>query len=98
MERDRLRRVFSTGLNAVVGHALPLTRGDGRWRTGPWHLRGERMYLLPGDSAMGYRLPLDSLPWVSEIDYPYLREHDPFQQRPPLPRFSPEAVAPSVPV
>ncbi len=89
LERERLRRVFSAGLNAIVGHALPLARGaDGTWRTGPWHLRGERMYLLPGDSAMGYRLPLDSLPWVSEIDYPYLREHDPFEQRPPLPRSS----------
>ncbi len=85
MERDRLRRVFSAGLRAVVGHALPLARGvDGRWKTGPWHLRGERMYLIPGDSPMGYRLPLDSLPWVSEIDYPYLRDHDPFEQRPPL--------------
>ena len=85
-ERDRLRHVFTAGLGAVVGHALPLARGaDGSWRTGPWHLRGERMYLLPGDSAMGYRLPLESLPWVSAIDYPYLREHDPFEARQPLP-------------
>ena len=86
MERERLRRLFSAGLDAVVGHALPLTRGvDDTWKTGPWHLRSERMYLLPGDSAMGYRLPLDSLPWVSEVDYPYVRDHDPFEQRPPLP-------------
>jgi uncharacterized protein (DUF2126 family) len=101
IERERLRRVFSAGLRAVVGHALPLTRtADGAWRTGPWHLRGERLYLIPGDSAMGYRLPLESLPWVSAADYPYLREHDPLEQRPPLPRFdrdSPAARASSVP-
>jgi len=97
MERDRLRRVFSAGLNAVVGHALPLARGvDGTWRTGPWHLRGERMYLLPGDSPMGYRLPLDALPWVSEVDYPYLRDHDPFEQRPPLPRSGSPLTEPRV--
>ena len=95
LERERLRRVFSAGLNAIVGHALPLARGvDATWRTGPWYLRGERLYLVPGDSAMGYRLPLDSLPWVSEIDYPYLRDHDPFEQRPPLPRFPSSGHAP----
>jgi uncharacterized protein (DUF2126 family) len=35
----------------------------------------------PGDSPMGYRLPLDSLPWVSAGDYPYLIEQDPFAPR-----------------
>jgi uncharacterized protein (DUF2126 family) len=32
------------------------------------------MYLMPGDSPMGYRLPLDSVPWVSKTDYPYMIE------------------------
>jgi uncharacterized protein (DUF2126 family) len=88
LERDRLRRVFSAGLDSIVGYALPLARAAGEadvWQTGPWHFRGERMYLIPGDSAMGYRLPLDSLPWVTEADYPYLREHDPMAPRTPLP-------------
>jgi uncharacterized protein (DUF2126 family) len=57
------------------------------WRTGPWFLRDERMYLMPGDSPMGYRLPLDSLPWVSADEYPYLREYDLMQPRQPLPSF-----------
>jgi uncharacterized protein (DUF2126 family)/transglutaminase-like putative cysteine protease len=89
LERERLRRVFSRGLQAPVGYALPLVPAGvrGGWRTGPWFLRDERMYLIPGDSAMGYRLPLDSLPWVSVSDYPYLREHDPMDPRPPLPSF-----------
>jgi hypothetical protein len=34
---------------------------------------------------MGLRLPLDSLPWGSEGDYPYLQELDPTVPRPPLP-------------
>ena len=66
LERDRLRRVFTQGLDAVVGYALPIRRvggRDGSWATGRWFLRDERLYLIPGDSPMGLRLPLDSLPW-----------------------------------
>jgi hypothetical protein len=56
-----------------------------RWASGPWFLRDERMYLLPGDSPMGFRLPLDSQPWVDRADYPYVVETDPFAPRAPLP-------------
>jgi uncharacterized protein (DUF2126 family)/transglutaminase-like putative cysteine protease len=91
MERVRLRRVFGTGLSAVTGYVLPLARdGEGpvlrgpRWVSGPWFFRDERMYLIPGDSPMGYRLPLDSLPWVSAGDYPHLHAHDPFAPPSPL--------------
>src|SRR5690606_33923203 len=47
-------------------------------------LRDERLYLLPGDSPIGYRLPLDSLPWVSEKDFPYFTPEDPTRDLPPL--------------
>ena len=88
-ERDRLRKVFERGLDAVVGYALPL-RANGvgselRWESGPWFLRAERMYLLPGDSAMGYRLPLDSLPWSAPGDLEPNFEVDLFSPRAALP-------------
>jgi uncharacterized protein (DUF2126 family) len=94
MERIRLRRVFTQGLDTVVGYVLPLQCnppvGPGLagplWTTGPWFFRDERMYLFPGDSPMGYRLPLDSLPWVSKADYPYLIEQDPYASRDALPQ------------
>lgn len=89
LERARLARVFEQGLSHQVGFALPLRRdGDGQdreWRTGSWFLRPERMYLLPGDSPMGYRLPLDSLPWVTESDYPYTHPQDPMAPREAFP-------------
>ncbi len=48
-------------------------RGDAsRWQTGPWFLRSERCYLIPGDSPIGYRLPLDSQPWAAKGDYPFI--------------------------
>ena len=34
---------------------------------------------------MGYRLPLDSLPWVSKGDYPWQFDQDPFAERSALP-------------
>jgi uncharacterized protein (DUF2126 family) len=89
MERTRLARIFEDGLKEVVGFALPLTRGVAGsarfWRSGPWHLRTERMFLIPGDSPMGFRLPLDSLDWVEPKDYPYAVAIDPMEARGPLP-------------
>ncbi|KVG13721.1 DUF2126 domain-containing protein [Burkholderia thailandensis] len=92
LERARLRKVFSQQLDSVIGYVLPLkplvpnpALAGPRWETGPWFFRDERMYLVPGDSPMGYRLPLDSLPWVSRGDYPYLVERDPFSPRDALP-------------
>jgi uncharacterized protein (DUF2126 family) len=93
MERVRLRRVFEQKLDAPVGYVLPLhARDDERpdyaapqWSTGPWFVRDERMYLIPGDSPMGLRLPLDSLPWSSKTDTPYLIERDPMAPRGALP-------------
>ena len=101
MERERLRRVFMQGLDSVVGYVLPLQAKEAKdklaaspalagpkWSTGPWFFRDERMYLMPGDSPMGYRLPLDSVPWVSKTDYPYMIEADPFAPRQDLPPTS----------
>ena len=91
-ERARLTKILEQGLDSVVGHALPIQRAwkdhAPVWASGPWFLRAERLYLAPGDSPMGLRLPLDSLPWVKESDYPYVNELDPTAKRPPLP--SPE--------
>jgi uncharacterized protein (DUF2126 family) len=91
LERVRLRRIFDQGLAHEVGYALPIKPSEGpdlsgpRWITGPWFFRDERMYLFPGDSPMGYRLPLDSLPWVKGADFPYHIETDPFAPRDQLP-------------
>ena len=91
-ERARLARVFGQGLASVVGHALPLQPESGarpgvasRWRSGPWFLRSERLYLMPGDSPMGFRLPLDSLPWAAEGERGTTPEIDPMEARVPLP-------------
>ena len=87
MERERLMKVFTQGLAKVSGYALPITRDavSGEWQTGPWFLRSERCYLFPGDSPMGYRLPLDSQPWAVPGERPVIHQPDPFDYYPPLP-------------
>ena len=90
LERARLGKVFSQGLAQVVGHVLPVApnpQAPRRWKTGSWFLRAERCYLVPGDSAMGYRLPLDSQPWVAQADYPWMHAPDPTQSFAPLPPY-----------
>ena len=51
-----------------MGFALPLQWDfvSESWRGTPWRFRAGRMYLIPGTSPMGMRLPLESLPWVAE--------------------------------
>ncbi|MGZ5891389.1 MAG: transglutaminase family protein [Caldimonas sp.] len=92
LERARLRRVFERGLAAPVGYALPVGRDErrpGKWLSSGWYLRDDRCYLIPGDSPIGYRLPLDSLPWTAPEDMPWLHAPDPTQAFAPLPARPP---------
>ena len=59
--------------------------------SGPWFLRDDdTLWLIPGDSPMGLRLPLDSIPWVAEKDYPWIWQQDPSREKlPPLPKEFP---------
>ncbi|MFN0056716.1 MAG: DUF2126 domain-containing protein [Planctomycetales bacterium] len=84
-ERARLARILERGLGRVVGYCLPLRPSDNPdspWQSGPWSLRQERLYLIPGDSPMGYRLPLDALPWFPDADLEEEVERDPLAPRP----------------
>ena len=87
--RKRISRILDQGLNKVVGYALPVQRvatgGDIEWRSGAWSMRREHLFLVPGDSPMGFRLPLGSLPWMADEKQEYPHELDPLMKRGPLP-------------
>ena len=85
LERARLHRIFHQGLDKTAGHVLPILKSIKGWQTGAWFLRDERCYLVPGDSPLGLRLPLDSLPWASKTDFPWVHAPDQMQVYKPLP-------------
>ncbi len=91
LERARLARIFERGLDRPAGYVLPLRRaGEGEtrhWESGRWFLRGDTLFLIPGDSPIGYRLPLDSLPRAAEDDYPQIVPQDPTERRAALPSY-----------
>jgi uncharacterized protein (DUF2126 family) len=88
-ERERIRRVFAHGLGRPVGFVLPLQRGFGKdgaeWQTGLWMLRSGHLFLVPGDSPVGFRLPLQRLPWEPAAQRQQIRIVDPMAGRGPLP-------------
>jgi len=68
--RRSLADKLSRGLDEAVGYVLPIAWNDleHTWTSSLWNFRRGRLYLVPGDSPMGLRLPLDSLPWVAEAE------------------------------
>lgn len=88
-ERTRLMRVFERGLGEPVGYVMPLQRqwwqGRPQWVTGPWPVRSEALTLLPGDSPLGLRLPLDSLPYSANASAHVYPPADPTTADSPLP-------------
>ncbi|HVM96481.1 MAG TPA: transglutaminase family protein, partial [Candidatus Acidoferrales bacterium] len=89
VERRRLAELLQRGLGTETGYALPLRWLEhpvdgGRWQSAQWTFRRGRLYLVPGNSAMGYRLPLDSLPWVDPAQRETPHERSLFDELPPL--------------
>ena len=89
-ERSRLLKALDPGLDVPRGYVLPVqvwqTKDNGRrWMTERWSLRRKRLYLQPGDSPVGLRLPLGSLTYISEAGFPHVWPADPMSQHAPLP-------------
>ncbi len=93
--RGTLANKLSQGLNTPTGYVLPLAwrPEEKRWYSASWKLRRDRLYLTPGDSPMGLRLPLASLPWVAEDEREPTVDVDPFAAQQPLADFHGEVAA-----
>ncbi|WP_370158428.1 transglutaminase family protein [Salipiger bermudensis] len=94
--RARIAKVFSRGLETPAGYVLPIQRWQSkaqpstRWRSEHWKTRRGQLFLIPGDSPVGFRLPLGALPYIAPSAYPYVYPTDPSVPVTPLPDFHAE--------
>lgn len=86
LERRRLSKLIQRGIDVPSGIVIPIARGENgsSWKSSKWPMKRERIVLIPGDSPIGLRLPLNDLPWLSEEDRELPIQRDPFEPREPL--------------
>ena len=98
--RQRLREQLSGKIGSPAGYVLPL-RAAARakaaspttWLASHWPLRRGQLFLTEGDSPVGYRLPLASLPTVKPEDEEPVIPTDPFERRDALGKRKPARAA-----
>lgn len=85
-DRRRLARLIERGLDTPTGLVIPIAKGYGAkaWNSSVWPMKREKIVLIPGDSPMGLRLPLNDLPWLAEDEAEQPIQRDPFAAREPL--------------
>jgi uncharacterized protein (DUF2126 family)/transglutaminase-like putative cysteine protease len=107
-ERDKVKYLLQAAADKPAGYTLPLKwdYDTGRWISCRWLLKRERLFLVPGNSPIGLRLPLDSLPVVARGSEPQKVERSLFEELPPLPsprsqpypKFAPSLQTTSAPL
>jgi transglutaminase-like putative cysteine protease len=98
VERERIMREFARRLGVPAGYVLPVQRWTAQaapgWVSEIWQTRRRHLLLMPGDSPIGFRLPLKALPHIKPVDYPHLVPADPMTVRGELP--DPELMAQAI--
>jgi uncharacterized protein (DUF2126 family) len=89
-ERARIMREFNRRLTVPAGFVMPVQVQNApasptRWFSEIWPLRRGHLFLIPGDSPVGFRLPLESLPYLPPTEQPIIIPVDPFLPRGDLP-------------
>ncbi|NII29536.1 transglutaminase family protein [Pseudoflavitalea sp. X16] len=89
LERRTLTQLLNQGLGDPVGYVLPLQWNywNNKWLSCKWVFNREHLYLIPGNSPIGLRLPLDSLPVVAKAKMPQQVERSLFEEMPALDFF-----------
>jgi len=82
LERRTLMEQLDRGLNNPTAFVLPLEWAYAKngWISCRWEFRSGKLYLVPGNSQVGYRLPLESLPYMDEAKRAQPYDRSPFEE------------------
>ncbi|AOP33606.1 IMP dehydrogenase [Leptospira tipperaryensis] len=63
LERQRLLKVLDKGFKKEVAFAIPVYYNylKNEWESSVWNFRREKLFLIPGDSPAGLRIPFSSI-------------------------------------
>jgi uncharacterized protein (DUF2126 family)/transglutaminase-like putative cysteine protease len=98
--RGKLRAQLEGVIGKPTGFVLPIrpaarakASAATTWQTSPWPLRRTHLFLVEGDSPLGFRLPLASLPQVLPKDEDPVIGTDPYERRDALGHKKPARAA-----
>lgn len=93
LERKKLAELLNSGPNNPAGFVLPLEWNywDNRWLSCEWLFKRKNLYLIPGNSPIGLRLPLQSLPYIPLNRRTNPVERSPFEELPALENYHEKA-------
>ncbi len=86
--RQKLREILQKGMNQSAGFVLPLNFHRTSWITSKWKFKKKHLFLIPGNSPLGLRLPLESLIASKENDLELVFEPDLFSVKDELHDYS----------
>jgi uncharacterized protein (DUF2126 family)/transglutaminase-like putative cysteine protease len=86
VQRHTLAKLLQKGLNNPVGFVLPLkfVHETQKWTSCVWEFRRGNCFLIPGNSPIGLRLPLESLPKTSKNNREFPVERSLYEELPEL--------------
>src|SRR5450432_3344335 len=89
IERRTLAQLLEKGLDKPAGYVLPLkwNYDNDKWQSNKWVLNRDHLYMIPGNSPIGLRLPLESLAAVAKSDEPQKIERSLFDVLPELEHY-----------
>jgi len=86
IERRTLTQLLDKGLGTPAGYVLPLEWNFNRssWKSAKWRMKRDQIFLIPGNSPVGLRLPLEALAKIAAEYMPHEVERSLFEDVPVL--------------